>query len=183
MTFHLYTLINLFLIAYLGQEVKLYSKGIKRSKRLILLSVFSVLSFFGVILFDILSLKNIATLIYDIVMSVFIFFLLYSRNVDNYKIMQRVHKKKQVKRLNYIFYSIIIFMLIFPFVFFGVFSLINDQKDFFISNQAMPYFVLGVFAYLGLIFAVVVFFSLKYYKYYKIQVSEDEEQESKTECK
>lgn len=170
MTFHLYTLINIILIGYLGQEVKLYSKGIKRKRRLIIFSIFSFLSFVGVILFDILSLKNIATLVYDIVLSVFIFFLLYTRNVDNYKVMQKVYKKKQVKKLNIIFNIVMIFLLLFPFIFFAILSLIQGKTDFYFPNKSIPYLILGMFVYLAITFIVIFVFTLKFYKHYKSEV-------------
>lgn len=175
MTFHPYSLINAIFIGFLSQEIKLYKNNYKRKIRLIVFSVFSAITFMGVILYDLLVLKSVATFIYDLFLSGLMFFLMSKRNVEKYKVMQRANKKKEVRKLNLIFYISIIFIMLLPFIIIGATLLSTQNEEHFFENHTLPYLFLGLLFYVFLVLFVISAFAKKYYAHYQNQLLEDKQ--------
>jgi hypothetical protein len=175
MTFHPYSLINAIFIAFLSQEIKLYKNNYKRKSRLIVFSVFSVITFVGVILYDLLVLKSVATFIYELFLSGLMFFIMSKRSVEKYKVMKRANKKKEVKKLNLVFYIVTFFIMLLPFIIIGITALITKNGEFFFESHILPYLLLGLLLYVFLALFVIYAFAKKYYMHYQNQLLEDKQ--------
>lgn len=173
LNFHIYSLFNVLIIGYFGQEFKFFIKGYKRKTRFFLLLILSLISFVCIILFDTLVLKSIPTLIYDVFLTLIVFSLMLLRNVNVYKTMQKAGRKKEVKKLNIVFNIVIILMVLLPFIAMGIYTIISGSKTINIINEHLSYAMIAIFAYLGLSFIILMIFGNIYHKHYLNQVNEE----------
>ena len=167
----------------LARYLKLYIKKIeKNKKRMIIFLVFSVVSYIAVLIFNIIPPADIGDLIYDLVLPVLVFGLMYAftaGNTEKYNMSKKMKKIPEVRKAGILYTGFLAFYLVLPFAALGVYIFISGKDSFYVSEDNLDSFIFCFLAYFVVFFASFHFYGIIIEKCKKAGMKKESEEPSK----